>query len=87
VLSHYLQKKYPIVISKNQTAFSPHAVTLVVNTLIIMKKKSLQYAALIFMIMGLIGIISETGPVWTRYTLLSLGILFVLFTLNKGPKD
>jgi len=49
-------------------------------------KKSIQYAALVFMIMGLIGIISETGPLWARFTLLSLGILLFVITLSKKSK-
>jgi len=52
-----------------------------------MNKKSIQYAALVFMIMGLIGIISETGPVWARFTLLSLGILLFVMTFLKNQKD
>ncbi|MEP6595333.1 MAG: hypothetical protein ABJA71_05270 [Ginsengibacter sp.] len=49
-------------------------------------KKYIQYAALVFMIMGLIGIISETGPVWARFTLLSLGILIFAITFSTKPK-
>lgn len=49
-------------------------------------KKILQTAALIFMIMGLVGVISETGPVWARYTLLSLGILFLVIAIIKNQK-
>jgi len=48
-----------------------------------MKKEYFRYMGLIFLIMGLIGIISETGPVWARYILLSSGILILLFTFLK----
>ena len=52
-----------------------------------MKKEFVRYAALVFLIMGLIRTISETGPVWARYTLLSLGILIFLLTYLKGPRN
>jgi len=52
-----------------------------------MKKEFIPYAGFVFMIMGLIGIISGTGPVWARYTLLSLGILILLLTYLKGSKN
>jgi len=52
-----------------------------------MTKKSIQYAALVFMIMGLIGIIGETGPVWARYTLLLLGIILFLITFSKSKRQ
>jgi hypothetical protein len=51
-----------------------------------MTKKPIQYAALVFMIIGLIGVIGETGPVWARYALLLLGILLFLITFSKSKK-
>jgi hypothetical protein len=48
--------------------------------------KVVQTIALIFMIMGLIGVISETGPVWARYTILSLGIVFLVVAIIKNQK-
>ena len=51
-----------------------------------MKKEYFRYMGLIFLIMGLTGIISETGPVWARYILLSSGILILLFTFFKRSR-
>jgi hypothetical protein len=51
-----------------------------------MKKESLRYAALVFSIMGFIGLLSGTGPIWARYTLLSSGILIFLSTYFTGKK-
>ena len=52
-----------------------------------MKMESLRYVALVFFIMGLIGIFSETGPAWARYALLSSGILIFLITYFKSQKN
>ena len=44
------------------------------------------YAGLILTIMGLIGVISETGEVWSRYLVLSLGLIFLLIGYFKRPR-
>ena len=49
-----------------------------------MKKEYIRYAGLIFLIMGLTGVISETGPAWARYLLLSLGVIILLVTFSKS---
>jgi len=43
-----------------------------------MKTSFFYYAGLILAIMGLIGIISENGPVWSRYVVLGLGVVLLL---------
>jgi hypothetical protein len=46
-------------------------------------KQSLGYASPVLVILGLIGIVSETGPAWARYATLGLGILLYLLPLLK----
>ena len=48
-----------------------------------MNKKNLQYAGYVLIILGLIGMISGTAPAWSRYTVLLLGIIIVLATVNR----
>jgi len=49
-----------------------------------MRRSSLYYGGLILVIMGLIGIVSGTGPAWTRYSVLGLGIISLLiFNINR----
>ena len=52
-----------------------------------MKTSFFYYAGLILAIMGLIGIISESGPVWSRYFILGLGVALLLTGyLKQRPK-
>jgi hypothetical protein len=43
-----------------------------------MTRSYLYYAGLILTILGLIGTISEAGPVWTRYFIFGLGLAILL---------
>ena len=52
-----------------------------------MNTKSIRLAAYILLILGLIGIISEAGPAWGRYTTICLGIVLYLATLFKNPNN
>jgi len=47
----------------------------------IMNKQAIRYAAYILLIMGLIGVISQSGITWARYAVLALGIILYLITL------
>jgi hypothetical protein len=51
-----------------------------------MNKEYLRYAGYVLLILGLIGIISQTAPVWSRYTVLVLGIVIYLVTIPKQNK-
>ncbi len=53
---------------------------------ITMRMSFFYYAGLILTIMGLIGVISETGEVWSRYLVLSLGLIFLLIGYFKRPR-
>jgi len=47
-------------------------------------KKYLGYGGLVLVIFGLVGIISQTGPLWARFTLLLGGVVVII--LAKSPK-
>jgi len=52
-----------------------------------MNRQILKYAALILIILGLIGFISETAPLWSRYATLGLGLLLLLLSfIGKSGK-
>jgi hypothetical protein len=40
--------------------------------------QSLKYASSVLIILGLIGLISQAGPEWARYTTLGLGLVLLL---------
>jgi hypothetical protein len=46
-----------------------------------MNRQTIRYAAYILLIMGLIGVISQSGITWARYAVLGLGIILYLITL------
>jgi len=52
-----------------------------------MKRSFLYSAGLILIIMGLIGIISENGPVWSRYFLFGLGLVLLLVAYIKQTRN
>jgi hypothetical protein len=45
-----------------------------------MNKRAIRYASYVLLIMGLIGVISQTGAAWGRYTVLCIGIILYLIT-------
>ena len=52
-----------------------------------MNRQVLKYAALILIILGLIGFISETAPLWSRYATLGLGLVLLLLSfIGKSGK-
>jgi hypothetical protein len=51
-----------------------------------MNKEPLRYGGYILIILGLIGIISQTAPVWSRYTVLVLGIILFFITIPRQNK-
>jgi xanthine/uracil permease len=52
-----------------------------------MNRQILTYAALILIILGLIGFISETAPLWSRYATLGLGLVLLLLSfIGKSGK-
>ena len=52
-----------------------------------MRMSFFYYAGLILTIMGLIGIISETAPVWSRYFVFGLGIVILLIAYIKRRRN
>ena len=52
-----------------------------------MTKSYLYYAGLILTILGLIGTISEAGPVWARYFIFGLGLVILLVSYIKRPRS
>lgn len=52
-----------------------------------MKMSFFHIAGLILTIMGLIGIISENGPPWSRYSVLGLGVALLLAAYIKRPRN
>jgi len=52
-----------------------------------MNRQILKYAALVLIILGLIGFISETAPLWSRYATLGLGLVLLLLSfIGKSGK-
>jgi len=51
-----------------------------------MNKQTIRYASYILLIMGLIGVISQTGIVWGRYTVLCLGVILYLITFMRSKR-
>ena len=52
-----------------------------------LKVSFFYYAGLILTIMGLIGVVSATGQVWTRYLVFGLGLVFLLLAyINRTRK-
>ena len=51
-----------------------------------MTKSFSYYAGLILTIMGLIGIISEKGPLLSRYSVLVLGVVLLLAAYIRRPR-
>jgi hypothetical protein len=45
-----------------------------------MNRQLLKYAAFILIILGLIGLISEIAPLWSRYATLGLGLVLLLLS-------
>jgi len=52
-----------------------------------MSTASLRYGGFILLILGLIGIISQTAPVWSRYTVLALGVIIIVATIPKRDSE
>ena len=46
-----------------------------------MNKQAIRYASYILLIIGIIGIISQTGNTWGRYIVLCLGVILYLITI------
>jgi hypothetical protein len=51
-----------------------------------MRKSIFYYAGLILIIMGLIGIFSQTGQLWTRYLVLGVGLVLLLVAYLAAGK-
>jgi len=51
-------------------------------------KKSFAYTAgSVLVVMGLIGIVSESGPVWSRYLVFGLGVVLLLIAYIKSSAN
>ncbi|MDB4919772.1 MAG: hypothetical protein JWQ54_1755 [Mucilaginibacter sp.] len=48
-----------------------------------MNYRSISYAGYVFLILGLIGWIGHTAPMWPVYTVLLLGITIMVVTVSK----
>lgn len=51
-----------------------------------MNKKALGYGGLVLTILGLMGTLSQTGPLWSRWTVLLSGIVIILVTVPSRYK-
>ena len=52
-----------------------------------MSYKSISYAGYVFLILGLIGWLSHTAPMWSVYTVLLLGIIIMVVTILRNTAD